>query len=111
MQTNDSSPKTESSRDSADNLIGRLANLDTVTTKKMFGGYGIFSAQKMFALIDSDGRVFFKVDPSNQSRYDGAGSPKHARMPYYLVPDEVMRNDESLIEWARISIEISHRGS
>ena len=88
----------------------RLAGLGSVHTKKMFGGYGVFEEDKMFALIDSSGQVFFKVDESNQARYEEAGSEKHSRMPYYRVPDDVYWDDDLLKEWAVLSIGLSKAG-
>ena len=91
----------------AEDLQNRLAKLGDIRIKKMFGSHGIFEQDKMFALIDSKGRVFFKIDDTNQSRFEEAGSEKHARMPYYRVPEEFLGDDELLEEWAQISIKIS----
>lgn len=101
---------TNDSSKSAEDIQNRLAMLGDIRTKKMFGGYGIFEEDKMFALIDSSGRVFFKVDDANRARFEAAGSEKHARMPYYRVPEEVFGDDDQLEEWARISIGISKGG-
>ena len=95
---------------SAQDIQYRLADLGGIRVKKMFGGYGVFEADKMFALIDSHGRVFFKVDDTNRARFEEAGSEKHARMPYYSVPEAVLGDDDLLEEWARISISISKGG-
>jgi DNA transformation protein len=81
--------------------------LGDIRAKKRFGGYGIFEGDRMFALIDSSGRVFFKVDATNQARFEDAGSEKHARMPYFSVPEKVLGDDGLLEEWALISISIS----
>ena len=96
----------ESSK-SAEDLQKRLSNLGDIRVRKMFGGHGIFVEDKMFALIDSKGRVFFKVNDTNLSRFENAGSEKHVRMPYYSVPKEVLRDDDLLQEWARTSIKIA----
>jgi DNA transformation protein len=101
---------TTDSSQAAEDIQKRLAGLGSIRTKKMFGGYGVFEGDKMFALIDSSGQVFFKVDESNQARYKEAGSEKHSRMPYYHVPDDVFENDDLLEEWAGLSIGISKGG-
>ena len=101
---------TSESSKSAEDIQNRLAELGDIRVKKMFGGYGVFEEDKMFALIDSNGRVFFKIDDTNQARFEGAGSEKHARMPYYSVPEDVLDDDDLLEEWARISIRISKGG-
>jgi len=101
---------TSASGMSAEEMQNRLAGIGDIRVKKMFGGYGVFEGDKMFALIDSSGRVFFKVDDTNRARYEQAGSEKHARMPYFSVPGEVLGDDDQLEEWARISIGISKGG-
>ena len=40
-------------------LIERLSLIPGITSKKMFGGYGIFHDSKMFGIIDSKGGVLF----------------------------------------------------
>ena len=94
----------------AEDIQSRLATLGDIRVKKMFGGYGVFEEDKMFALIDSSGRIFFKVDETNMARFEEAGSEKHARMPYYSVPEDVLVDDDLVEEWARLSITMSKGG-
>lgn len=101
---------TSDSSKSADDIQNRLSGIGAIRVKKMFGGYGVFDTDKMFALIDSSGRLFFKADDTNRARYEQAGSEKHFRMPYFRVPDEVFNDDKLLEEWARESIGISKGG-
>ena len=101
---------TNDSSQAAEDIQSRLTGLGNIRTKKMFGGYGVFEDDKMFALIDSGGQVFFKVDDTNLASYVEAGSEKHSRMPYYQVPDDVFGDDELLEEWAASSIKISKSG-
>ncbi|MBI9044791.1 MAG: TfoX/Sxy family protein, partial [Anaerolineaceae bacterium] len=77
--------------------------------KKMFGGYGVFEAGKMFAMIDKEGCVFFKADESNIKWYEDAGSKKHARMPYFEVPEELLADETALKKWAQASITVSKK--
>lgn len=101
---------TSAASDAAEDIQDRLAELGAIRVKKMFGGYGVFEEDKMFALIDSSGRIFFKVDDTNRARFEDAGSEKHARMPYFSVPEEVLGEDDLFGEWARLSIRISKGG-
>ncbi len=84
----------------ADELVERMAPLGLVSWKKMFGGAGVFVDGKMFALVDPEARVHLKAGASNQARFDGAGSTKHGRMPYFTVPADVLADDTVLLEWA-----------
>jgi DNA transformation protein len=90
-----------------DNVMKLLAPLGSVSVKSMFGGTGIFHEGSMFALIIGTG-LFFKVNDSNRSNYEQAGSNKHGRMPYYQVPTDVFQDETKLLNWARESISIAH---
>lgn len=91
----------------ADETLHRLSPLGPITWKKMFGGASIYLDGKMFALIDPEARLHFKVDDSIRARFDDAGSTKHDRMPYFSVPEKVLANDEALIEWAQSSAQLA----
>ena len=88
-------------------LLGKLVQIQGITTKKMFGGHGIFHENKMFGLIDSKGGVFFKANETNVDEYLNAGSAKHSKMPYYSVPENIFQDFDMLEEWAKKSIVIS----
>ena len=98
---------TTDSANSAEDLQQRLAPLGDIRTRKMFGGFGVFEADTMFALVDSSGGIFFKADESNLNRFEEAGSEKHARMPYYQLPEAVLDDDKYLQEWALASIQVA----
>ena len=98
------SPQTSPKQAFHDAILAKLETLGDITSKSMFGGFGIFYAGSMFALITSDAELFFKADESNIHLYDDA--KQHFKMPYYSVPDSVLKNDELLHEWATQSINI-----
>lgn len=86
----------------------KLKSLGVVTSRKMFGGVGIFKDGKMFAIV-SGTRLFFKVDDSNRADYEKAASKKHVPMPYYEVPASVMANAKKLLSWARAAAKVAGR--
>jgi len=88
-------------------LIERLSLIPGITSKKMFGGYGIFHEGKMFALVNSSGNIYFKSDESIQSKFDTIGAQQHGKMPYFSLPDEIFDDIEKLSAWAQESINIS----
>ena len=94
---------------SHERIIESLQPLGDITGKKMFGGYGIFESGTMFALVNSEGKIFFKVDETNGWRFEEAEADRHARMPYYEVPDAVLLDESLLFEWAKESIELAHK--
>jgi len=83
-----------------------LVPLEGISSRSMFGGYGIFAGGNMFALV-SGSALFFKVDDSNQARYDEAGSTPYGRMPYYRVPADVLEDHPRFLDWARTSIAVA----
>jgi len=94
----------------SEQVVQSLAAVGEVSSRKMFGGYGIFESGAMFALVNAQGEVFLKADGSNRSRFDEAGANQHGRMPYFQVPAAVLEDEIALQDWARTSIEIAHAG-
>lgn len=87
-----------------DFVLGQIKNAGRITAKKMFGEYGIYSDEKLFALI-CDNKLFIK--PTNLGRefigdvvelspYDGA-------KPCFLIEDK-MEDIEWLSELVRLSV-------
>ncbi len=78
-----------------------------ITSRAMFGGYGIYRNGVMSALIAYD-TLYFKVDDNNRSDYENAGSQpftyegkngKKATMSYWEVPTDIMEDTDELITW------------
>jgi DNA transformation protein len=91
----------------ADLILDRLSPIGEITSKKMFGGHGIFHQGKMFALVDSKGQGYLKADESNLTDFESFGCEKHSRMPYFSIPEEIFNEPEVLVEWAKKSINIA----
>ena len=94
---------------SAQELQDKLIALGDIRIRKMFGGHGVFEEDSMFALVDSQGSIYFKADDTNVQLFEAAGSEKHGRMPYYQVPTEVLADEKVLQEWAQSSISVSKK--
>ncbi|EQA45216.1 TfoX N-terminal domain protein [Leptospira broomii serovar Hurstbridge str. 5399] len=87
----------------------RLKVCGPITVKSMFGGYGVYSGNRIFGMIIND-LLYFKVGPGNQAEYEAASmSPftyegkngKPIRMSYWQVPEEILEDDEDLRYWFR----------
>lgn len=100
-----------------DFVTEKLDGLEDLTVKKMFGGAGLFSGGKMFALIHG-GILYFKVDESNEKEYSDKGSnpfippfgKRRMKMPYYEVPGDILDDMDKIVEWAEKSVEIALGG-
>ncbi len=88
-------------------VMERLASIGGVTSRAMFGGYGIFHEGTMFALI-SKANLYFKVDDSNIAAYEQAGSQRFQLTSYYEVPADVFEDTDKLTDWANTSIAVAH---
>ena len=98
---------TAKSTSAAENFVASLKTLGDISSKKMFGGYGIFEDNTMFALVNSEGSVFFKADDTSKVNYEQMGSHKHGKMPYFNIPDRILNDDSELLKWAEESIKRS----
>ena len=96
--------KHDGPRERAAQLIGDLAPLGDVTSKSMFGGFGIFCSGVMFAMVDREGIVRLRADDETSSALVAAGGEKHDPMPYWSIGDDVSTNPVLLIEWAAIAL-------
>ena len=92
-------------------LLEQLARLPRVTSRKMFGGVGLYSDGVFFAIIDND-TLFFKTDDSTRQRYVERGCepfrPYKDRpdvsMSYFQVPAELLEDADELVPWARAAV-------
>lgn len=94
-----------------DFIMDKLAPLGDVTSRILFGGYGIFHLGLMFGLL-ADDTLYFKINESNRDRYVKAGSrPFPHLIRYYEVPTDVLEDDAKLHEWAGISIAVAEEAA
>lgn len=78
-----------------------------VTAKRMFGGYGIYHAGLMFALI-ADGQLYLKVDDESRADFVAEGLPpfeyeakgRRVSLSYHRAPDAMLDEPELAREWA-----------
>lgn len=91
----------------AEELVDTLQPLGAVRSKRMFGGFGVFADDVMFALVDSSGEGFLRVDDDTQTRFEKADAQPHGRMPYWSIPRSVRADEQRLIAWARDALEVA----
>lgn len=98
-----------------DFVLDQLSEVPGVRARAMFGGIGLYAGDVFFGIISSD-VLYLKVDASNRARYEKAGSDafrpypdKSMSMSYYNVPVSVLEHAETLMEWAKISVDVAKR--
>lgn len=82
-------------------LLEKLSTLNGLTSKKMFGGHGVFHEGKMFAMINSKAEVFMKADPEKIGLGD---SERHGKMPYFKLKSAEKVSVENWTKWAYSAI-------
>ena len=102
-----------------DYVIEQLEGCGVISTKRMFGGVGIYCGEVFFALIDND-ILYLKVDDSTREDFTRAGSEPFRpygddrdKMQYYSVPVSVLEDADELCAWGRkaIAVAIAARGA
>ena len=99
------------SKDYLQYVLEQLAALPRVTSRRMFGGIGVYSDGVFFALLDDD-TLWFKVGDSNRGDYVARGmapfrpfrdKPEFS-MSYFEVPADALEDRDELAVWARKSV-------
>lgn len=94
-------------------VVDQLAGCGFITTKRMFGGVGVYGGELFFALI-ADDLLYFKVDDSNRRDFEAAGmgpfkpyGDDREIFQYYEVPLVVLEDADELARWARAAIRVA----
>jgi DNA transformation protein len=98
-----------------DELLGRLADLEGLRSRAMFGGWGLSQGSAFFGIVYR-GRLYFRTTPATRPAYAQHGmgpfrpNARQTLWDYYEVPAEVLRDDEQLLAWAREAAEGVRKG-
>ena len=92
-------------------VLEQLAGLEHVTTRRMFGGVGLYHDARFFAIIAGD-TLYFKVNDSNRRDYEARGADQFRPYPdrpqlsmsYYAVPADTLEDADECVLWARRSV-------
>jgi DNA transformation protein len=88
-----------------DFIVDQLAALRGVTSRKMFGGHGLYRDGVFFGIVYK-GRVYFRVTDDTLPAYRELGmkpfrpNAKQTLKTYYEVPVDVVEDAERLTTWA-----------
>jgi DNA transformation protein len=102
------------SREYLEYLLGQLALLGHVVSRRMFGGVGLYHEELFFGLVDDD-VLYLRADDSNRSDYTTRAMEPFRPFPdrpiysmsYYQVPADVLEDAEALAAWARKSCAVA----
>ena len=98
-------PKQDGFRDF---VLDQLSDLDGITCRAMFGGYGLYYGRVFFGIVHK-GRLYFKTNESTAPFYREREmkpfrpNAKQTLNSYYEVPLEVLEDAGELTIWAQQS--------
>jgi DNA transformation protein and related proteins len=98
--------------------LEQLARLGDVTSRRMFGGAGLYCDEFFFGLI-ADDVLYLRVDDSNRADYRARGMAQfrpyadrpHLSMSYYEVPADVLEDAGELVAWAKRSVAVAMKAN
>ena len=95
-----------------DYILDQLSKWGDVSTRRMFGGAGLYRDGKMFGLV-ADDVVYLKVDDTNREKFIKRGASPFKPFPnrptilsFFEIPEDILESPEKLIEWAEESLAI-----
>src|SRR5207244_3244900 len=89
-------------------VLDQLAVLG-VTSKRMFGGHGLYAGGVFFGLMD-EGEAYLRIDDASKPDFVARGMtpfepwPGHVSATYWKVPADVLEDAETFVAWARRSV-------
>lgn len=92
--------------------LGRVA--PAVTSRRMFGGVGVYSSGFFFALMDDD-TLYLKVDDTNRPDFEAAGMRPFqpfegaTSMNYHELPADLLEDADALRPWVDKAIDVARR--
>lgn len=97
-------------------VLEQMASFGVSRVRRMFGGYGLYRDDLMFAIILQE-KLYLKADAVNVARYEQAGlgpftyssKGKLVTLRYYEAPPEVYEDQDDMQQWARSAFEAALR--
>ena len=93
-------------------VVDQLAGFSSLTSRRMFGGVGLYADGVFFGLIDDD-TLYFKVGDANRADYTARGckafqpTPGEISMSYFEVPADVLEDADALRAWATTAVAVA----
>ncbi len=99
-------------------LLGLLEPFGTVEAKPMFGGFGIYRDNLMFAIVLQD-VLYLKADGGTRPEFESRGltpftyqkQGKKFSVSYYQAPEEALEDPEEMSRWAGMAYGAAIRAS
>jgi DNA transformation protein and related proteins len=93
-----------------DFVIEQMAPAGRPRVRALFGGYGVYRGDRIFAIIVDD-RLYFKADAITRAEFEAKGSRpftyiargRPVTMQYFEAPPEVFEEPEAMRHWVNLA--------
>ncbi|WP_299041306.1 TfoX/Sxy family protein [uncultured Tateyamaria sp.] len=98
------------SEEEIDHILDLFSGVNDLSTRKMFGGIGVYSSGTIFAVMMRDGRLMLKGRGDMIARLDALGMKRwtyqrpgksETAMPYWILPESALEDSEEASALAR----------
>lgn len=99
-----------------DFVTDQLSDIENITSRRMFGGHGLYRNGLIFAITANE-ELYFKSDDISLSRFEELGTrpfsyerdgKKHS-MRYWKIPFDVLEDKSELEKWCDLSYDVAIR--
>jgi DNA transformation protein and related proteins len=95
-------------------VLEQLERTGRMTSRRMFGGVGLYCDGLFFGIIDDD-TLYFKVNDTTRPDYESRRmkpfrpfkDKPDVSLTYYTVPPDVLDDAEELVRWARRALAVA----
>ena len=99
-------------------LLDLLADFGPIEARAMFGGYGIFKRNQMFAIVIDDA-LYFKADEKTKADFKARGlkpftyqrNNREISLSYRQAPEEALEDSRAMRNWAEKAYAAALRAS
>lgn len=98
-------------------VLDIVSRVTDARARRMFGGHGIFSDDRMFALVAGN-ELFLKADADSEHWFVAAGMEKFEytkpsgevfRMSYFRAPESIFEDEDDTRLWVRRALDAALR--
>ncbi|MDD4978081.1 MAG: TfoX/Sxy family protein [Gallionella sp.] len=91
-------------------VLETMSHIGIVTSRRMFGGYGLYREGVMFALIAED-TLYLKTDADSVMRFEQAGSlpftyesaGRKVQLSYWSAPADCLESPAEMCDWCQLA--------
>jgi DNA transformation protein len=88
-------------------VLEQLSGAGGISSRRMFGGFGLYRNDVFFGIISGD-TLFFKVSDAGRADYETRGMARfrpyrdkpQSSTSYYEVPADVLEDADECVRWA-----------